>query len=65
MAISRKRSEAMRLSWARRKAAKLNEETIAVGSVVTAVKLARKLKAAVGGNPTIAHALIDATEESE
>jgi len=65
MAISRKRSEAMRLSWARRKAAKLNVEKIEVGSVVTAVKLARKLKAAVGGNVTIAHALIDATEESE
>lgn len=65
MAISRKRSEAMRLSWARRKAEKLNGETIEVGSVVMAVKLARKLKAAVGGNATIAHALIDATEEPE
>ena len=65
MAISRKRSEAMRLSWARRKAAKLNVEKSEVGSVVTAVKLARKLKAAVGGNVTIAHALIDATEESQ
>jgi len=55
----------MRLSWARRKAAKLNGETIEVGSVVMAVKLARKLKAAVGGNATVAHALIDATEEPE
>ena len=65
MAISRKRSEAMRLSWERREAAKLFVEKVEGGSVVTAVKLARKLKAAVGGNVTIAHALIDATEEPE
>lgn len=59
MATSRKRSEAMRLSWARRKAAEMNGETIQVGRVVTAVKLARKLVREVEGNLTLAHALIE------
>ena len=65
MAFNRKRSEAMRLSWARRKAAALNGETIEVGRVVTAVKLARKLVRQLGGNLDIAHALIDGTEDSD
>jgi len=65
MAISRKRSEAMRLSWARRKAAALNGETIEVGRVVTAVKLARKLVRELGGNRDVAHALIDGTEDND
>lgn len=65
MAFNRKRSEAMRLSWARRKAAALNGETIEVGRVVTAVKLARKLVRQLGGNLDIAHALIDGTEDND
>jgi len=65
MAFNRKRSEAMRLSWARRKAAALNGETIEVGRVVTAVKLARKLVRQLGGNLDIAHALIDGMEDSD
>jgi len=65
MAFNRKRSEAMRLSWARRKAAALNGETIEVGRVVTAVKLARKLVRELGGNRDVAHALIDGTEDSD
>tara|TARA_Y100001951_G_C11251861_1_gene246933 strand:- start:41 stop:238 length:198 start_codon:yes stop_codon:yes gene_type:complete len=65
MAFNRKRSEAMRLSWARRKAAALNGETIEVGRVVTAVKLARKLVKELGGNRDVAHALIDGTEDND
>jgi len=55
----------MRLSWARRKAAALNGETIEVGRVVTAVKLARKLVRELGGNRDVAHALIDGTEDND
>tara|TARA_R100001086_G_scaffold185170_1_gene103580 strand:- start:2694 stop:2891 length:198 start_codon:yes stop_codon:yes gene_type:complete len=65
MAFNRKRSEAMRLSWARRKAAALNGETIEVGRVVTAVRLARKLVKELGGNRDVAHALIDGTEDND
>ena len=65
MAFNRKRSEAMRLSWARRKAAALNGETIEVGRVVTAVKLARKLVRELGGNRDVAPALIDGTEDND
>ena len=65
MAFNRKRSEAMRLSWARRKAAALNGEKIEVGRVVVAVNLARKLVRELGGNRDVAHALIDGTEDSD
>jgi hypothetical protein len=37
----------------------MNGETIQVGRVVTAVKLARKLVREVEGNLTLAHALIE------
>lgn len=65
MAFNRKRSEAMRLSWARRKAAALNGEKIEVGRVVAAVKLASKLVRELNGNRDVAHALIDGTEDSD
>lgn len=65
MAISRKRSEAMRLSWARRKSAQLNGEKIEVGRVVVAVKLARQLVKELNGNRDVAHALIDGTEDKD
>ena len=65
MAFNRKRSEAMRLSWARRKAAALNGEKIEVGRVVVAVNLARKLVSELNGNRDVAHALIDGTEDND
>ena len=65
MAFNRKRSEAMRLSWARRKAAAINGEKIEVASVVASVKLARKLVKALGGNRDVAHALIDGMEDND
>ena len=57
--INLKRSEAMRLSWAKRKAAALNGEMIEVGRVVTAVNLASRLVSELNGNRAAAHAIID------
>jgi hypothetical protein len=65
MAFNRKRSEAMRLSWVRRKAEATNGEKIEVGRIVASVKLARKLVRELGGNRDVAHALIDGMEDND
>ena len=65
MPINKKKSEAMRESWARRKSAALNGKTIRLAAVVASVKHARKLVDAVGGDIDIAKQVVESVGVSD